>query len=308
MVLVDRTNIPCCVLAGIMLLAAGCSRVAENRPSDGRLAVLVGVPPLKYLVEQIGAAHVKVDVLVQPGQDPHTFEPTPQQVVAVGRAAVFFKIDMPFEAMLLENIRQGNRRLEVVDATQGIQKRRIDGSHDDRAAGNARDEASHAGEFDPHVWLSPPLLKKMAANIADGLCRADPAHKREYQQNLAAMDKRLDSLDQRVRKILAPYRGRTFYVFHPGLAYFADAYGLHEEPIEVAGQQPTPKQLRALIEKARGEGAKTVFLQREFTAQSAKVFADALGGQVVTINGLGENVVADIEDIAVKMEQSMRIP
>ena len=81
--------------------------------------MFAGIPPLAYLVEQIGGEHVKVDVLVQPGQDPHTFEPTPQQVVALGRAAVFFKIDMPFEAVLLEKVREGNRRLAVVDATQG---------------------------------------------------------------------------------------------------------------------------------------------------------------------------------------------
>ena len=85
--------------------------------------MVAGVPPLAYLVEQIGAEHVKVDVLVQPGQDPHTFEPTPQQIVALAHAAVFFKIDMPFETVLLEKVREGNPRLRIVDATRGVKKR-----------------------------------------------------------------------------------------------------------------------------------------------------------------------------------------
>jgi zinc transport system substrate-binding protein len=160
--------------------------------------------------------------------------------------------------------------------------------------------------LDPHVWLAPPLLTMMAANVAKGLCDADPAHDREYRQNLEAFMRRLDALHKQIQRQLAPYRGRSFYVFHPGFAYFADAYGLKEEPIQVGGQAPTPKELGALIAKAKAEGVKTVFVQPEFDPQSVQVIADALGGQVVTINGLGENVVADIEDIAVKIETAMR--
>ena len=272
-----------------MLLAWSDAAKPANRPTDGRLPVFAGIPPLAYLVEQIGGEHVKVDVLVQPGQDPHTFEPTPQQVLALGRAAVFFKIDMPFESVLLEKVREGNRRLAVVDATRG---------HREAADGRPvlREDAAtttiatlHAGEPDPHVWLSPPLLKTMAANIAAGLCRADPAHERglSAEPGRARWTSRCRS-HQRIGRMLAPYRGRSFYVFHPGFGYFADAYGLKEEAVEAGGQSPTPKQLRALIEKAKAEGVKTVFVQPEYDPQSAQVVAEAIGGQVVPINGLGE--------------------
>jgi zinc transport system substrate-binding protein len=295
----------CCALAGIVLFAVGCNRVAENQPSDGRLKVFAGIPPLQYLAEQIGGQHVKVDVLVQPGQDPHAFQPSPQQVVALGQAAVFFKIDMPFEAVILEKVWEGNRRLAVVDATGGIEKLPFVGPNCERCSHEGH-VAYYTDEMDPHVWLSPPLLKTMAANVAAGLCQADPAHKQDYRRNLAALVERLDTLHQQVRRKLAPYRGRAFYVFHPGFAYFADAYGLKEEAVQVGGQAPTAKQLRALIANARAEGVKTVFVQPEFDPRSAQVIADALGGRVVTINGLGKNVVADIEDIAAKMERAMR--
>ena len=93
--------------------------------------------------------HVKVDVLVQPGQDPHTFEPTPQQVLALGRAAVFFKIDMPFENVLLEKVRQGNRRLMVVDTTAGIEKRKMDAPCGEHAGSHDHDHETPAGEPRP---------------------------------------------------------------------------------------------------------------------------------------------------------------
>jgi zinc transport system substrate-binding protein len=295
----------CCVLAGTLLLAAGCGPVAQKQPPDGRLPVIVGIPPLKYLVEQIGGDHVKIDVLVQPGQDPHTFDPSPRQVVALGQAVLFFKIDMPFEAVVLEKISEGNKRLTVVDAANGIEKMPLVGPSHEKS-GHDGHTIHDANQFDPHVWLSPPLLKTMAAIISAALCQADPAHVNDYRRNLATLDRRLDTLNRQVAEKLAPYRGRSFYVFHPGFAYFAKSYGLKEESVQVGGQEPTTRQLFALIEKARTEGVKTVFVQPEFDPQSVKAVADSLGGQVVQINGLAENVIADIEDIAMKIEKAMR--
>lgn len=282
----------------------GCGPAAEKNPADGRLAVFAGIPPSRYLVEQIGGKHVKVDVLVQPGQDPHTFNPGPQQVVALGRAAVFFQVGMPFETAVLEKVREGNRRLVIVDTTEGIKKLPLVGPCCDES-GHDHHAVNEAEELDPHVWLSPPLLKTMAANIAEGLCRADPSHARDYRRNLSSLDCRLDVLHRQVGRKLAPYRGRSFCVFHPGFAYFADAYGLKETAIQLGGQMPTGKHLFALIEKAKAEGVKTVFVQPEFDPQSARAVTKVLGGHVVPLNGLRENVIDDIEDIATKIEKAM---
>ncbi len=288
--------------------AAGRLRwTPADHGTKGRLPVFAGIPPLAYLVEQIGAEHVEVDALVQPGQDPHTFEPTPQEMVALGRAVIFFKIDMPFETVLLEKVREGNRRLTVVDATRGVERRSMDAPGDVEAAGGSRHPETEAGEPDPHVWLSPPLLKIQAENIAAALCQADPSHQRDYRQNLRALLGRIDTVHRRLERMLAPYRGRSFYVFHPGFGYFADAYGLKQEAVEAGGRSPTPQQLRALIEKAQADGVKTIFVQPQYAPQSAVVVAEAIGGQVVPINGLGKNVIADIEDIARKIEHALSI-
>ncbi len=289
----------------LLLLIGGCAPVKNEPSTDARLPVFAGIPPLAFLVEQVGGQHVKVETLMQPGQDPHTFEPTPRQVLALGRAAVFFKIDMPFENVLLEKAGDGNQRLAIVNATEGVKRRWMDVPCCEESAGRDHDHHSERGEPDPHVWLSPRLLKIMAQNVATGLCRADPPHKADYGRNIAALLKRLDELDQRVGRMLGPYRGRSFYVFHPGFGYFADAYGLHEEAIEAGGRSPTPKQLQALVEKAKAEGVTTVFIQPQYAPESAQAVADAIGGRVVTINGLGRDVIADIDDIAAKVEKAL---
>ncbi len=282
-------------------LVAGCGAPTKEN-TDNRLQVVAGVPPLAYLVEQIGAKHVNVDVLVQPGQDPHTFEPTPRQVMSLGNAAIFFKIDMPFENVLLDKVQEGNPTLRIVDTTRGIKKREMDAPCSHEASGHEHDGG---GEPDPHVWLSPPLLIIQANNVAAALCEADPTHAREYRKNLATLVDRIGTLHRRVTAMLAPYRGRSFYVFHPGFGYFADTYGLKEVPIETDSRSPTLPELRALTAEARSDGVTTIFIQPQSPQQSAQVVADAIGGTTVLLNGLAENVLSDIDDIATKLQATL---
>ena len=96
--------------------------------------------------------------------------------------------------------------------------------------------------------------------------------------------------------MLAPYRGRSFIVFHPGFGYFADAYGLREEAIEVGGHEPAAKPFLALIQRAKAQGIKTVFLQPEFDRHAAESFAQRIGAKVVLMNGLASDVLADLEE------------
>ena len=301
------------IMIGLTLAAwAGCGPPAA-RSAAGKLPVFVGIPPLAYLVEQIGGPHVRVGVLMQPGQDPHTFEPTPQQVLALNKARLFFEVGMPFERILAQRIKEGNQRISVVDAAQNIQKRiLVDGCADKHLETPGREDVGRpghphpAGEPDPHVWLSPRLLKKLAENVAAALERADPADARAYAKELAQLSDRLDTLDAEVGRRLAPYRGRRFYVFHPGFGYFAEAYGLHQVAIEEDGRQPTPKQLQSLIACARNDHVRVIFVQPQSPQQSAEVIAEAIGGKTVMIDGLAKDVPRDIDDIADKLAAAFK--
>jgi zinc transport system substrate-binding protein len=294
------------VMLSVSVILSGCGPKASDHSSDGRLPVFAGIPQVAYLVEQIGGSHVKVDALLQPGQDPHTFEPQPRQVLALGRAVVFFKIDMPFENLLIRKVQEGNAKISVVDVTRGIAKRSVDATCSESHSDGGHDHPEIAGEPDPHVWLSPPLLKALASNIATTLCKLDVRHKAEYQKNLAALDERMDAVNARIASKLAPFRGRSFYVFHPGFGYFADAYGLKQQAVETGGRTPTPQQFRALIEKARADGATAMFIQPQYDPKSAQAVADALDARVCVIDGLRQDPVADIEDIAEKLESALK--
>ena len=78
------------VFAGLTLLA-GCRPGDSGKAGDGRLSVFTGIGPVAYLAEQIGGQYVTVGTLVRPGQDPHTFEPTPQQGLALESGGGFLQ-------------------------------------------------------------------------------------------------------------------------------------------------------------------------------------------------------------------------
>jgi zinc transport system substrate-binding protein len=299
------------LLAGMAWLGTvqGCRRTTDpTQPSaPDAIHVFVDIPPLASLAERVGGPHVHVGILVQPGRDPHTYEPLPRQMAALAKARLFFKVGMPFEDRLIDKIGSSDGRLAVVDVTDGIHKRPMTedcGEH----AGEADHGEDHAGEPDPHVWLSPPLLKTMAANIAESLEAADPAHRADYQKNLAALAADLDALDARIARELAPCRGKSFYVFHPEFGYFGDAYGLKQEAVEVGGKSPTPRQLYQLIKQARADGVRIIFLQPQFDPRAAEAVAAAIDGAVVPIDPLAKDVIANLEDMAGKIGKAVKDP
>ena len=301
----DRLGNLLLVLAlGAVAWAGGCGGTDVPEPAGDRLTVFVGVEPVAYLVRRVSGPHADVHVLVPAGQDPHTFQPTPRQMTSLGRASLFFKVGLPLEERLLEKLQQSHPELTVIDTAEGIKKRMLrgPGEHEEH---DGHDHAEEMSGADPHVWLVPALVRIQAENIAEALRRADPDHAEDYTSNLAGLLQEIDALDAKIRRRLEPHKGRAFYVFHPSYGYFADAYGLKQEAVEVGGRKPTARQLRALMHKAQAENVQVVFAQPQFDQHSARVVADAIGGTVVTIDPLAEDVLANLDAMSEKIAAAL---
>ncbi|MGW8258137.1 MAG: metal ABC transporter solute-binding protein, Zn/Mn family [Thermoguttaceae bacterium] len=272
------------------------------------LLVFAGLPPAAFLAQRIGGGYVHVESLIQSNQDPHTFEPAPRQIQALAQAQLFLKIGMPFEDQLLEKIRDAHCNLTVVDISRGIEKRAMSNVYSCR---NDAHEHKHLHgntcvALDPHVWLSPPLVKILASNVAAALEKADPKHAQAFRTNLARLQRELDELDAKIHAMLKPYSGRAFYVYHPAFGYFADRYQLKQEAIEAGGKEPLPSQFRRLIQHARAERVKVIFLQAQFDAHNAQAVADAIGARVVSLNDMDHDLLANLRDIAEKIARAFK--
>ncbi len=289
------------VMLGALL--AGLGVVPLGATTDLPLDVAVTIPPQADLVERIGGDRVRVEITVPPGQDPHTFSPSPRQVMALGRAKLYFRIGLPMEDHLLPKLTGSRQTMTVVDTVEGIELRKFDAREGHACDGHhhhhdGHDCQAHAGRPDPHVWLAPRLLARQAEQICEALCEADPAGTEAYRANLLKVQARLEEVEAEMAEKLKPYRGRAFYVFHPAFGYLADACGLRQVAVEMEGKSPSPRQLRTLIARARAEEVQVIFVQPQFDQRSAEAVATAIGGSVVAVDPLERNVVDNLLEIA----------
>jgi len=170
---------------------------------------------------------------------------------------------------------------------------------------HGEDHHEHAG-LDPHIWLSPPLVKIQARTILAALQEADPAHRSVYAANFKAFTAKIDQLDADLKETLAGKAGLQFMVFHPSWGYFAHAYGLKQVPIEIEGKDPKPAQLKELIEHARENGIRVIFVQPQFSTRSAKLVAREIGGQVVFADPLAPDWLDNLLKVAEKFKMALK--
>jgi zinc transport system substrate-binding protein len=285
----------------VLLLAAtlcGCRGESDRLPV-GPLRVAVSIIPQAWLVSEIGGRYVDVVALVQPGESHETYQPSDAQISRVMGGAAYFCIGMPFESgPAFANIRSQGK-LRMVDMREGIELREIGAA--ERPAGEeaSRGHPSHGhghehGGKDPHVWLSPKLLKIEARTVAKTLGELDPAHREAYDRNLAALNAKLDAADGEIHGLLDPLRGKTLFVFHPAWGYFADEYGLKQVAIEQEGKEPSDEEATALQRSAREHGAKVVFVQPQISSRGAEAVARAIGARVESLDPLAPDVLDNL--------------
>lgn len=283
------------------VLLSGCGGSSEPI-NPGKITVFVSVPPQATLVNAIGGEHVVAEVLAGPGKDPHAFSPSSKQTMNLGRAEVWFTTRMPFERRMTKKVQSNAKRLLIVDASQGQPlhppsqfRTKTNGSDEHNHDDHGHDHDHSAG--DPHLWLSPPLLKLQAQIIADTLTKLAPEHGADFQTNLNLLQAQIDRLHSDLEKSLAPHRGAAFLAYHGAFGWFADAYGLKQEIIEYGGRSPETKRLLAIIEKAKADGIKVVFTQPQFDRRSAAAVAKGLGGKVIEIDPLAEDLFSNLHNI-----------
>lgn len=272
------------------------------------LGVFVSIAPQKYFVRKIGGNLVSVSNLVPAGADPHTFEPKPRQMVELSKCELYFAVGVDFEKAWLKKIAAANPRMRIIHTDEGIAKLPMTDPHqhegDRRRPG--KKPAQHDGAPDPHIWLAPGPVKVQAAHIFKAIAEADPKNRLQYAAGYDAFMKELDALDGELRALFAGRRGKEFMVFHHAWAYFAEAYGLEQVPVESGGKEPKAAQLQALIRRARDRGIKAVFVQPQMSVKSAEMVAREIGGAVVYADPLAENWDANLREVARKFSAALQ--
>jgi len=263
------------------------------------LRIFVSILPQEYFVERIGGKRVLVAALVQPGHSPATYAPTPNQMAMLADAKLYFRIGVPFENGLLPKLTRTLPGLKVIDLREGIELLALTEAHADH---NERE-----GDLDPHTWLDPLIALQQALLIRDTLVAYDPDGTAEYHANCARLTDELRQLDLSLKQVLQPFAGSAMYVFHPAYGYFCRAYNLKQKAINPSGKPPGAKHLARLIEEAKNDRIRVIFVQPQFSDKSAATIAKAVNASVVALDPLAKDYIANMKFIAGQLSVALPV-
>jgi len=273
----------------------------------------VSILPQKYFVERVVGEMFNIEVLVKPGESPATYEPTTKQMIGLSKAKALFTIGVAFEDNLIPKLKEQYSKLGIVATDKNIIKHNpasfveifAEEDHTSHQHNEEMDEHHHHEGLDPHIWLSPDLVKIQVTNIADYFIRAYPEEKSYFEKNRDVFIAELDEVSQEIKQIFINKESREFLCFHPAWGYFADQFNLKQIPIEIEGKEPNPREQEQIIEFAQAQGIKFIFVQAQFDQRVASSIAEQISGSVILIDPLAENYLVNLKNIAIKLAESM---
>jgi zinc transport system substrate-binding protein len=279
-----------------LLLLSSCTR--QNATKD-KILLALSIQPQTWFVQQIAGDKADIITLLPPGQNQHTYEPTPKQIQSLASADAWILSGADFEIGLRPKVEKAFPKLPIVDGTQGVNFRRITKEE----SGNG----SHTAlELDRHTWLGREPAKILAAHTKDTLCKFDKKNEKYYNEHYDSVIKIIDETFDQLKINLAPLKGRSIFVYHPSFGYFFDEFGIKQEAVETGGKEPSPKDINNLIKKIKEENAAAIIVQTQFPTNAAKALAESSDLEIIYLSTFATDWLANIKEIGNALTKCIR--
>lgn len=276
------------ILFLVALVMIGGCKWSETEEDDKTLTVTI--LPQKYITEKIAGDFYDINVMIPPGANPATYEPTPRQIGKLNRSDAYLKIGhITFEKAWMKKIKSAAPDLKIYDSSKGL------------------DFISNNERIDPHIWTSPEMVAEMAKNLKDILTELTPEKEKVFAENLKKFEKEIHDMQRTIHQKLEPYSGKSFLIYHPALAYYCREFDLKQIPIEAEGKEPSASYMQKIIEKSEQKNIRAIFIQKQFDQKKALTLAQELDAEVISINPLAENWKKSIMSITNKIAESFKI-
>lgn len=240
------------MMASLIFCLSACSN--ETRvESDGKINVLVTTSIVADVVSQVGEDYIQLDLLLPVGTDPHTFNPTPQDMAKITNADILFINGMGLETFLDTYLGSTIENVNIVEVSDGVKV--LGGSGDD----------DHSG-IDPHTWTDPSNVMVWVENIKDALSVIDPQNADNYDQNAASYQSKLEELDSWILTSVSqiPQENRKIVTDHESFAYFAQRFGFSQIGTVIPGTstlaEPSAADMALLEDLIRAENVQAIFV------------------------------------------------
>ena len=307
------------LILGMMLSGCGMSGQQteqnggkeQNKVENEKISVVATIFPQYDFVRQIAGENVELKMLLKPGEETHSYEPTPQDIIAIQNSDLFIYVggenDAWVEDILESMPDNGRTTLKLVDCVDTVEEEHVEGmkeerghdhddhdNHDEDDAEHEEDEADHeehgqedthsVHEIDEHVWTSPVNAVKIVEQIKEELCELDPENVSVYEENAEAYVEQLKELDQEFQDVV-DHSKRKLMIFGDRFPfrYFAEAYGLDYYAAFsgcASDTEPSAATMAFLINKVQDENIKTVLKMELSNENIAKAIAEATNADV----------------------------
>ncbi len=302
------------LILGMMLTGCGMSGQQteqnggkeQNKVENEKISVVATIFPQYDFVRQIAGENVELKMLLKPGEETHSYEPTPQDIIAIQNSDLFIYVggenDAWVEDILESMPDNGRTTLKLVDCVDTVEEEHVEGmkeerghDHDDDVhAEHEEDETDHeehgqeeihsVHEIDEHVWTSPLNAIKIVEQIKEELCEIDPENASDYEENAEAYVAQLNELDQEFQDVV-DHSKRKLMIFGDRFPfrYFAEAYGLDYYAAFsgcASDTEPSAATMAFLINKVQDENIETVLKMELSNENIAKAIAEATNADV----------------------------
>lgn len=273
--------ITCSALGPFGLRLAGAGPAAESVA----IRYTASIPPLAAILRELCAGRAEVGILLPPGASPHTYQPTPSAVKALGKAAALFYVGSNLDKEWIGKLPVG-KKVEVLPLLPVAFQLPAPQHHDAREAhGHGHAE----GGVDPHFWTDPLAVQAMLPGLLQALVGLDPEGRAIYQENSAQFGQRLQALDHELQAMLQPIRSAPILMFHPAFQYLIHRYHLTLggliEPFP--GREPSPKYLHDLLQQVKSLGVRAVFSEPQLPKRPAQMVAESAKLEVYELDPEG---------------------
>lgn len=297
------------------LAACGSADSGSNQDAaDQKLNVYTSTFATAAIAKEIGGADVDVKMIIPPGADPHSYEPTSKQLTEIAQGDLFLLTGTtlePYSEKIKASLKgndvqfiETSKGIDLLEASATVHVHGEADAHDEEHAHedeHAEDEHAEEGhdhgKYDPHVWLDPNNAKMMAQSISTALAKEVPDKKATFEKNLAEFDTQADELDQNLQQAVADGSKKELLVTHAAYGYLAERYGFSQLPIAgiSPSDEPSQKELAALVKEAKLHDLKYIAFEETVSPKVARVIQQEIGAEAITIHNL-ESVTKEQQD------------
>lgn len=247
------------------------SRLLSSNEPSSQLQVSASFYPLAFLAQEIGRDHIEVTTITPAGVEPHDYEPTVQDMIKIRTAdLVVLNGELEPWAHEVENTQENSDQLVVVTGEETL------------------DETADHSHSDPHTWLSPVEMKKIAQKVTQALITRDPKNEQIYKNNEQELLTKLDQLDSLYKVGLSSCSQRTFITAHEAFGYLAEEYSLEQKGITGLSpdSEPSLQELALLADFAKQNQVKYIFFEELLSPKLSTTLAQEIGAQTLVLNPL----------------------